>query len=657
MPKQDIQNNAGKSGEKAPNEKALRTRVRKRFMNTRTKQVVIKCLILFAAAVFLTWLLEYRYFLNSAPDAFQFMFDRTLVFIYSAVIMFFIVLLIYGLVRRPFLAVSITTSLVLIIGYINISKFNFRWTPLFPEDFQLSSQAGTLTKFVDAADVVRLIVAVILCVTLGVLLDWLTAKWLKHVNVSSNVWWKRYRVISRIAIIAVAVAGFMVTTDFARNHPHEREIKLAFLDSTFIDWDQVRNYEDNGFLLGFLYNLNQLEITSPDGYSADKLTEIKRELEIKREGAKVSRSSLKEVDANIVFILNESFYDPTRLSGDVYRIEGGDVTPNLHRLQENILSGTMYSIDYGGGTANIEYEVLTGLTNYWLKTVPYTNLLPKQKAIPSVAQFAKDSGMGTATIHPFGGGMYKRENVLPKMGFDTMIFENDFTHREKYGRSEYINDGETYRQLLDYLAEKDDKQFVSVITMQNHAPYDADLYDEKDFTVTAGSNGEALAEDEKRSIETYLASLHKSDEFLETLISGVNALDEKTIVLFYGDHSPGVFPQVVTNDDKNISDSVRKTPYFIYANFELDAEKVTAVLDAEGRLPETTPNCLANTLLNILDTKKPLNFYLLDEVCQTEPILTDVYFGSKAPFVTTALSEYNLLTYDEVTGRQYAGAL
>ena len=622
------------------------SRRKRKLLSARSKQVIIKCLLLIATSFFLVWLLEYRYFLNDPAKAWSFVFSRPLVFIYSTLIMLFILLFIYGIFRKPFLTIGITTGLVLIFGYIHIAKFNFRGAPLFPDDFTLGSQAGTLTKFVDVGGIVRLVIATILCVVLGVLLDRITEKWLKNTKVKSNVWWYRYRIISRVAIITVAIAGFLITTDFARNHSGERTIKLSFLDSKFIDWDQTQNYNDNGFLIGFLYNLSKLQITAPDGYNEQKMAEIRSKLETKKTESDAEKKPISDVSTNIIFILNESFYDPTLLAGDIYRIDGDDVTPNLHRIQDSTLSGHMYSVDYGGGTANIEYEALTGFTNYWLKTMPYPNLMPKQKkTMPSMATFAKENGFKTTTIHPFNGGIYKRETVLPKIGFDELIFENEFSHRETYGNSEYINDGETYSELFDLLKNSDEKQFVSVITMQNHAPYSAGLYGETKFKVSAGENGTPLTENEKNSAETYLMTLHKSDEYLGKLIDSLNNFDEKTIVLFYGDHSAGVFPQVIENEDKNISDSARQTPYFIYANFDLGENNYN--------LKTTTPNCMANTLLNILEVEKPLHFYLLDDVCSTDPILTDAYFGAEAPFMTTELSEYNLLTYDQIAGKQY----
>lgn len=615
------------------------------------------------SAVFLTWLLEYRHFINDAGDAFSFVHNHTKIFFYNSLIMFTILGIIYGLVRKVFTAVSIGTIAVLIIGYIHIAKFGFRGTPLFPEDFSFGSQAGTLTKFIDMSQVMRLVLAVILVLILGIMLDRLTAKWLKReTTMPSNVWWRRYRIVSRVAIVALSVCGFMITTDFIRHHGKEREIPLPMLNSKFTDWNQVTNYSDNGFLIGFLYNTTKLVISEPAGYSENQLKDTSAELTTEKTDSDKTRVNISDADINVIIVLNESFYDPSIIT-KYYDYTGGDVTPNLHEIQKNTPSGYMFSPDYGGGTANIEYEILTGLTNHWLKTVPYTNLIPREESVPSIASYFREQGLHTATVHPFVGGMYKRDAVLPKLGFEDFVDIHGFSDIEKEGSSEYANDRTAYKKALEYIKSTEQKDFISLITMQNHAPYIAKEYGEPEFVVTNVQDGA-----EKDSVETYMMTLHKSDEYLGEFINSLKEFDEKTIVLLYGDHAPGVYPDVLEEKNASVSHLARLTPYIIYANFDYksnydinniknaqtEAELSPVTSNYHSELPTTTPNCLGNLLLNYFNLEKPKNFYLLDTICKETPVLTDVYFGNKAPISSTELSKYNLLTYDLVTGKQYS---
>ena len=577
--------------------------------------------------------------------------------------MFTMLGVVYGIIRKLFTSISIGAIAVLIIGYIHIAKYGFRGTPLFPEDFAFGSQAGTLTKYIDMSQVVRLIIAVILVLILGILLDRLSQKWLKRESSApQNVWWRRYRIISRIAIISISICGFMITTDFIRHHGKEREIPIPMLNSKFTEWNQVTNYSDNGFIIGFLYNTSKLIISEPSGYTEPRLVELGQSLSLQKTLDDSKRVNIANTDYNIIVILNESFYDPSIIS-DYYQYTGGDVTPNLHRIQKESLSGYMFSPDYGGGTANIEYEVLTGLTNYWFKTVPYTNLIPSKETVPSLASYMKSTGLHTATIHPFVGGMYKRDAVLPKLGFDEFIDIHGFSEIEKEGASEYANDRTAYGKTLDYIRNTPEKDFISLITMQNHAPSLRNEYGSSDFVIT-----NVPEQSEKDSIETYLMTAHKSDQYLGEFIEKLKTFDEKTIVLMYGDHAPGVYPDVLENKDHKVSNLIRLTPYIIYANFDFqsgfdinstknsttEADFSDVLTGYSTELPVTTPNCLTNLMLNIFSLQKPSNYYLLDTVCKENPILTDVYFGNKSPFDSTELSAYNLLTYDLVAGKQYS---
>ena len=563
--------------------------------------------------------------------------------------MFTFTLLFYGISRKPFVSSAIVVSLVLIFGYITITKYGFRGVPLLPEDFQLSSQAGTLMKFVDTGDIIRLIIAVILTLVLGGILDHLTRKWWQSEKNPKDPWWKKCHIVSRVVIVVVAICGFMISTDFVRNHPSEPVYKVDFLNTEFVEWSQLINYNKNGFLLGFLYNFGTLDISAPADYDKAAIDDIRSELQTTAQETNTvqSRVSLKDGDYNIIVVLYESFFDPEVIR-EYYNYDGGDVTPNLHRLQNELLSGTMFSPEYGGGTANVEYEVVTGLSNYWLNTVPYTNLLTKQERIPSIASFAAENGMETSVIHPFNKEVYGRDKILPKLGFEKFETAPEFKHTEKDGKSDYINDRSAFAEALDALSSSDNRQLISLITMQNHAPYTFEEYGEPKFRVTNIEN-----ENEKNAVETYLMTINKSDEYLGEFVNKVQKFDEPTVVLIYGDHSPGIFKRVLGNQNQDISRLIRETPYLIFSNFNFDNVAAERVLDANGDLPKTTPNCLSNTLFNLLNVEKPLPFYLDDYVCKETPTLSNSYYGVTSPDMTDALKAYQLLSYDLAAGKQY----
>lgn len=608
--------------------------VLRRFWTARWRKIWLRLAIMLVSAVILTYFLEYRYFLNNGERAWDFVMNSPRVFWYSSLLMFFIVLLFSGIFKKPFTGPFVTLALIIIVTYIHINKFILRGTPLLPEDFQLASEAASMTKFVNWGSLIRMLMAVGIALGLGVLCNHLTRRVFERKEEPKS-WARKHMVAERIFMITVACLGFMLGTDFARNHSGQRYEDIPWLKTQFVAWNQERNYDWNGFILGFCYNWSKFNLTAPDGYDEGKIQTI-YEKYAKRAAADEGRTSLAEKDYNIVVILNESFYDP-EIIAKYYPYSGGEVTPVLNRIKKTFPYGQMYSTDYGGGTANIEFEVLTGLTNYWANTVPYTDLIPRSGVVPSIAWFTADFGYETVAVHPFNGGMYKRNLALKNEGFETFITETEMKHTEHDGQSQYINDRSTYQETLDVIKDSEEKVMVGVITMQNHTPYDPWIYDDYKFTVENADDGA------RGNVETYLQMLHNSDAYLGEFLEKLGELSEDTVVLFFGDHSPGIFPLVNDAEEKEVRDLARLTPYFIWANFGLAPES----------LPTTTPNCLVNTMYNLLNVKKPVLGYLLDEICTETPILTPAYFDDEAPFQSTELSEYELVNYDILGGEKY----
>lgn len=614
-----------------------------------SQHIAASLVFLLVAAIILTWFLEYRYFINSFFRVWSFVFGSPLVFLFNAFIIWLILIAIWAICGRPILTAGLGFAVLAIISFIHIAKYNSRGYPLLPEDFQLASEASSLSKFVDMGSIVRLVVAIIIVeVLLGVFSYYCGKKLHLHYkgDKKKNIIF-RHLAIQRVLFLGAAIITFMGSTYFVRHNEGARYEDI-FLGTHFTAWNQNRNYDDNGFVLGFLYNFQKLQLGAPEGYSEERIANIKEKYTIIANSENSKRKKASDDDVSVVVILNESFFDPSiefqgKKFSDYYQIEGGDVLPELHKIQQNTPSGMMYSLDYGGGTANIEFEALTSLTNFWTDTVPYTALIPKAGSIPSVASMLKKQGFSTSAIHPFNGGMYKRNIALKNEGFDKFITEIEMDFKEHEGDSEYINDRSAYQQTLKALSETKKSQVIGLVTMQNHTPYNQSTYEEHEFTVTGSKE---INETRTQSLETYLQTLHESDKYLGEFISELEQLEKKVVVLYFGDHAAGLFD--ITNDskDKEVRDLSRITPYFIWANYDAGFNK-------KFTLPTTTPNCMANTMLNLLQWQKTPFYYLVDEVCAAEPILTTTYLEDREFEMTEVLQDYQLLTYDILGGERY----
>ncbi len=617
----------------------------KEFWLKNKRQLLTNFLVLAFAAIFLTWFLEYRYFINNASDTWVFVFERPLVFWYNSFLVWLILLFLTALTRRPLISFSVLWSLIIILTYIHINKFSARGFPLLPEDFMLAGEATSLAKFIDVWGMVALVLGVILTWVLGAILQKWFGKYLKleRATKSEQSFIKKHALISRGILLALSVMVFLGATDFVRNHKGQRYEDITWLNSQLVAWNQVRNYNYNGFVLGFLYNWQKFKLTEPADYSEERVGEIRDTYEKLAKQKNKNRLDLSEEAIDVVVILNESFFDPAvEFQGEsfenYYPHEGGEILPTLRYVQANYPSGYMYSTDYGGGTANIEFEVLTGMTNYFTNTVPYTDLIPRAGSVDSLASYLNTQGYASTAIHPFNGSMYKRNIVLEKFGFSNFITELEMDYTDKEGSAEYINDRSAYRQTLDVLGQEG-KQFVTLITMQNHLPYNHDIYEETDFSVTSDN----LDDGKKQEIAVYYQMLHNSDKYLGEFIQALDASDKKTAVLFFGDHSAGIFELTNGHEDKKVRDLSRLTPYFVYTNFETEKQE----------LPMTTPNCLSNTLLDVIGAQKPKINYLLDAICAEAPILTNTWLDEAGAVDSEALKNYEMIIYDVLGGKKY----
>jgi len=616
-------------------------------LSPQRRYIISSLVFLLAAAFVVTWFFEYRYFVNEMSPSWEFVFGRPRVFLYNSLLVYLALLALWAIGGRPAIAPCVLWIAGIIIGYIHINKVSTRSYPLLPEDFQLAGSAGSLAKFIDFWQFTKLVLACLIVVFITTLFIIKVEKrlYLRPPH-GSRRFARRHMLGFRSILLSVSLLVFMNATEFVRHNSGERYEDISFLKTTFTAWNQTRNYDENGFIVGFLYNLQKLQLGQPEDYSEEYMATLNAYYSTIAETRNMKRIDPLDEDVSVVVILNESFFDPSvewkgRKFEDFYPYSGGDITPNLHKIQQKYPSGYMYSTDYGGGTANIEFEALTGLSNYWLNTVPYTAIIPKLNYAPSLANMLKNDNYATTAIHPFNGGMYKRNISLKKEGFDNFITEMELDYKEHEGKSEYINDQSAYRQTIDALKSGPDKQMITLITMQNHTPYYSWIYDDPKFEITDKEIDEEL----RGNIATYYQSLHNSDAYLGEFIEELESMDKKVVVLFFGDHSAGIFDNVNDDPEKDVRDMVRLTPYFIYANYDAGL--------TQNELPTTTPNCMSNTLLNNLNWQKTSRYYLLDEVCAESPILTQTYFDENDYIETEVLHKYQLYIYDQMSGSAY----
>ncbi len=627
----------------------------------KTIPAVLRVLFSFLIAMFLafvfTWYIYYRQFENNNDEALAFIEDKYLVFWYTYVLVLVLIVLAMSIFWRTFFGAGLVFALLAILAYANEQKLLVRRAPIIPEDLAMAEQAGNLMQFVDFGEVLLLALGVI-CLLIGTwLLDYYCRKVIGK-NTEKMNWVERHAIPQRATFTMLTTAVFIILFTPMLRQQGDTVEEVEWLETTLSAWSPIHTYNDNGLLLSFLYSFGSTQLQEPEDYSKAKIAEIYHKY-ANRQAETEQKPTLDEQIENLVVILDESFYDPEIL-GEHYAHLGGDVVPNLHEIFAKYPSGYMYSPEYGGGTANVEYAIHTGLSNYWAQSVAYSSFVARLKKMPGVVSYVKQNDFQPTAVHAFDGAMYKRNIVYDRMGYETFLDQSTMKYNERENNNEnaYISDRAVYDQIYDLLTKNNGPQFVGASTMQNHTPYDIAGYPDRNFPLLNPVTDQAM-------VEASFESLHHADRYLGDFIKRLDELDEKTMVIWYGDHASGVLADYVGSEDKDIANLAHLTPYFIYTNFEIEApfteEEVAQVNELAGfsfetlgvDLPTVTPNCIMNLAYNMLDVQKPVLNYLLDEVCAEAPILAPAYLGSEVPEMFEALEDYKLINYDISNGKRY----
>lgn len=623
-------------------------------------RVLVAILFLVVFAGIFTWYILLQQNMGEVEPTLNFIQNKPILAEYSYVVILLLMCVLAAATWRPFLTIGISFAIFSVLMYINTQKFEYRNAPLLPEDFMMIDQTGTLTQFIDVWAVIRLALGVVLVLLGSGIIEYgvrrifgydVFGKGAKH-----KAWWERHSVLPRLVWVTIATTSLLM---FARPILHLDDksdtTDYGWIKDLKIDrWNQKDDYESNGFIIGFLYNLSKFQESEPEGYSEEAIQMIASKYD-----KLVSDNSLPDLSDkvdNLIVVLNESFIDPEIL-GELYEHDGGDIVPELHKIFEKYPSGYMYSPLYGGGTANAEFEVLTGLTNYWAQTTPYVTSLPKLGSIPGLIGNTKGEGFESTAIHPFEGSMYKRDIVYRQMGVETFLDINSMRHTELENGMGYVSDSSAYNEALDVLNDGESSHMIMIATMQNHMPYGAAEYGLTHYALRGGATDPGF--------EAYAESVHHADAYLGDFVTELDKLKEHTVMLWFGDHAPAVLGDYTDSGDPELVDLAHLTPYFIYANFdlgELYSEKEVAKMNKEAGfefetdgvdLPVTSPNCLSNTLYEILGVKKTPLIELLSRVCEETPILATPYSKNDAIKESETLQDYRLVNYDILSGKGY----
>ncbi len=489
--------------------------------------------------------------------------DGNFVFVLNVILVALLYLMLLMLFNRFWTASIVILAVGIIVAAIEHFKVEIRYEAILPADLGfLGSNTGNMLTFIPAGAHVTILVALgAFAVLLALILvlrhfDGRKGRMIRTDNLSLNL-------TSRLILLLLPILVFALycihvsTTDSLAN-----KFSRALGDTPSM-WDSVYDAQRNGPLVAFTRQLNPKIMDKPSNYSEETMKKVAARYQKEAETINASRTN-NLTDSTVVYVLSESFSDPSRVPG---LKTNKDSMPNIRKIKAGTTSGLMLSSGYGGGTANLEYMGLSGLSmaNFDSSlSSPYQQLVPSQHWTPTINQLwgAPANSLG---YHPYESSMYSRATNYKKFGFShfyTLTGPDVIKYQDKIDESPYVSDKSSYDSALEGIKSGKTNKFIQIITMQNHMPYH-EWYENNDYTAES-TTGTPLGDDEQQSIETYQKGVEITDQATQEFLNELDALDKPVTVVFYGDHLPGIYSSA--SEDDNNSLALHLTDYFIWSN-------------------------------------------------------------------------------------------
>ena len=417
-----------------------------------------------------------------------------------------------ALLGRAHLALLATAPLVVAVAFISKQKAYYLGDPLYPTDFLYGAQIVELLPLLvrerpwTAAAIAGGLIAAIAIVA---------AAWIYWRRKAPALSWTDRGL--RLAIALPALAFFVSIMDYSSFSWARDRLQIIPMM-----WDQRENYAFNGFTLAFALNLPMANVAAPAGYDAEAIDAIR---------TPIGLGSAPDSKPDIIVVMSESFWDPTKLPGV-------KITPDPIANVRKLRSGSVFSPEFGGMTANVEFEALTGFSNAFLPygSIPYQQYV--RGKIPSLATFLKSEGYRTRAIHPFGKWFWNRGAVYDAFGFDRFLAEEDMPPLAK--RGPLASDAALTEEIIHQADAMKDPFFFFAVSLQSHGPYEPHRYTDTTHTVETAASSWS-----RESIVTYSEGASDADKGLQRLVDWAKKRKRPTIIAFFGDHLPPLGPVYV----------------------------------------------------------------------------------------------------------------
>ncbi|PZO73587.1 MAG: cation tolerance protein CutA [Mesorhizobium amorphae] len=532
---------------------------------------------------------------------------------------------------RAYNGVLVVAPVLLALAFVNHQKAFYLGDPLYPTDFLYARQILELLPLL-AGD--RPWTAAAACI--GTVAGIGLAVWGWRVMRRRLPRLRPRARLMRLGAAIPALVFFASIMDYASFSWARDRLQIVPMM-----WDQRENYASNGFAIAFALNVPMAKVSAPKGYDEKALAAIE---------TPVPAISMPGERPDIIVVMSESFWDPTRLPKTT-------IAPDPMPTVRAASTGHVFSPEFGGMTANVEFEALTGFSNAFLPygSIPYQQYV--RSALPSLAGFLKSEGYETRAIHPFAGWFWNRKTVYDAFGFEHFSAEENLPYLAK--RGPLASDAALTEQIIAQAESTRDPVFLFAVSLQNHGPYEANRYADPSLSVEG-----AMPDASRAAILSYAEGVSDADKGLARLMDWASKRERHTVIAFFGDHLPplgqpyidtGFLRDMVPPKREPLAQllSHRETPLVVWSNRNGRAEDIGTV----------SPAFLPLLVLREAGIEHPYYTGFLGAVRERfavldRHVLMDQAGGETADWsrdkaVDPAVRDFNFLQYDLMFGKKW----
>ena len=462
---------------------------------------------------------------------------------------YWLFLFVFFIAGRTSISMAICVSAIAIIGVGNYFVVMFRSNPIVPWDiYSFETAMSVADNYVFSVDwaLAEHIAMFILMLIVGV-----------RTNIRLNK-----KILRPILTVAMCIpAYFYISYLWQDNLERNTGLNDTLFNAKYM-------HSKDGFFVSFILDIHFLQIEEPKNYSDEYALSLLNE-------QKVEKVETPEELPDIIAIMDETFSDPAVL-GEFETNK--DYMPFVHSILRGEVAKTISGYAdvsvIGGGTANSEFEFLTGNSMAFFPngSVPYLQYI--RDGISTIVPQLEEYGYTTYGTHPYRAKGWNREFIYDLMGFDYRYFQGSFPFEDKLRN--YVSDEADFKSILEWRNNTEGPFFMFNVTMQNHSNYGGD-FDNFDPQIVAKFKNTYS----NKYLNKYLSLMYETDQDVASLLSELSQSDRKTIVVFWGDHQPNdyvvrpIYKEYGLDFDNQTYEQQQqrqKTPFFIWANYDIQEQ-------------------------------------------------------------------------------------